>query len=163
MQQDAVRIIAATEADTAIILEMIRGLAEYERMSDRVVATEDLLREQLFGARPAAEVSLAFVADKAVGFAVYFPSFSTFACRPGMYLEDLFVHPEWRSRGIGRQLLAHVANIAVERGCDRMNWSVLPWNERAIGFYRRLGAERVTEWAGFKIAGDPFHRLARLS
>ena len=136
-------------------------LAEYERMSDRVVATEAALRQQLFGPRPAAEVSLAFVADEPVGFAVYFPSFSTFACRPGLYLEDLFIDPKWRGRGFGRQLLAHIAKMAVERGCDRMNWVVLPWNQPAIDFYRRLGAEKITEWESYGIAGEPFRRLAR--
>jgi GNAT superfamily N-acetyltransferase len=156
------RIVPATEKDTATILQMIRGLAHYERMSDRVAATEDGLREQLFGPRPAAEVLLAFVDSEAVGFAVYFHSFSTFACRPGLYLEDLFIEPKWRGRGFGRQLLAHVATIAVERGCDRMNWVVLPWNQPAIDFYRRLGAEKITEWEGFGIAGEPFRRLARL-
>lgn len=141
---------------------MILGLAQYERMSDRVVATEDGLREQLFGPRPAAEVLLAFVDSEAVGFAVYFHSFSTFACRPGLYLEDLFIEPTWRGRGFGRQLLAHVAKIAVERGCDRMNWVVLPWNQPAVDFYQRLGAGKITEWEAFGITGEPFRRLAGL-
>ena len=161
MTPDDLRIVVATEKDTPTILHMIRGLAEYERMSDRVVATEAALRQQLFGPRPAAEVSLAFVADEPVGFAVYFPSFSTFACRPGLYLEDLFIDPKWRGRGFGRQLLAHIAKMAVERGCDRMNWVVLPWNQPAIDFYRRLGAEKITEWESYGIAGEPFRRLAR--
>jgi GNAT superfamily N-acetyltransferase len=158
---ERVRIAAATGSDTAVILRMIRGLAEYEKMSDRVTATEDALREHLFGARPAAEACVAWIGDEAVGFAVYFPSFSTFASRPGIYLEDLFIEPQWRGRGFGRQLLAHVAMVGLARGCDRMNWSVLPWNESAIEFYRRLGAEKVTEWDGFKIAGEAFERLAR--
>jgi GNAT superfamily N-acetyltransferase len=156
------RIVAATEKDTAIILAMIRGLAEYEKMSDRVIATEAALREQLFGPRPAAEVCLVYVGNEPIGFAVFFWSFSTFACRPGLYLEDLFIQPKWRGRGFGRQLLAHVAKIAAARGCDRMNWAVLPWNQPAVDFYRRLGAEKVTEWEGFKIAGEAFERLARL-
>src|SRR4051812_42834912 len=154
--EEPLRIVPATAKDTAIILRLIRGLAEYEKMSDRVVATEDALREQLFGARPAAEVVLAFVGEQPAGFAVYFSNFSTFAARPGIYLEDLFIEPKWRGRGFGRQLLAHVAKLGVERGCDRMNWSVLPWNQPAIDFYFRLGAERVTEWEGFRIAGDAF-------
>ena len=159
---ESLRILAATEQDTAIILRLIRGLADYEKMGDRVVATEASLRAQLFGPRPAAEVSLAFVGEIAVGFAVYFPSFSTFASRPGMYLEDLFVEPPCRGHGFGRQLLAHVANIAIERGCDRMNWAVLPWNEPAIEFYRRLGAEKITDWDAYKITGEAFEHLARL-
>jgi len=159
---DNVRIVAATEKDTPTILHMIRGLAEYEKLSDRVTATEAALRQQLFGPKPAAEVCLVYVDDEAIGFAVFFSSFSTFACRPGVYLEDLFIQPKWRGRGFGRQLLAHVARIGVERGCDRMNWAVLPWNQTAIDFYHRLGAEKVTEWESFKIAGEPFERLARL-
>jgi GNAT superfamily N-acetyltransferase len=158
---ERLRIVQATAGDAAVVLRMIKGLAEYEKLSDRVVATEATIREQLFGAKPAAEVCLAYVGDEAVGFAVFFPSFSTFACRPGIYVEDLFIEPKWRGRGFGRQLLAHVARTGVARGCDRMNWAVLPWNESAIDFYRRLEAERVTEWEGFKIAGEAFERLAR--
>ena len=159
---DDVRIVDATEEDTPIILHMIRALAEYEKLTDRVTATETALREQLFGPRPAAEVCLVYVGDEAIGFAVFFWSFSTFACRPGLYLEDLFIQPKWRGRGLGHRLLAHVAQLASARGCDRMNWAVLPWNQTAIDFYDRLGAEKVTEWEGFKIAGEAFERLARL-
>jgi GNAT superfamily N-acetyltransferase len=158
---DDVRIVAATAKDTAVILTMIRGLAEYERMSDRFAATETALREQLFGARPAAEVILVYAGEKPVGYALFFPTFSTFACRPGIYLEDLFIEPDWRGRGLGRRLLAHLAAIGVERGCDRMQWVVLPWNEPASEFYRGLGAEKVTEWDTFRVAGDAFERLAR--
>lgn len=158
---DNVRIVAATEKDTPIILHMIRGLADYEKLRDRVTATEAALREQLFGLRPAAEVCLLYVGEEPVGFAVYFHTFSTFASRPGMYLEDLFVEPPWRGRGLGRQLLAHVAQIGAERGCRSVKWAVLPWNEPAIDFYRRLGANRVTEWDTFELAGEAFDRLAR--
>ena len=158
---DNVRIVAATEKDTPIILHMIRGLAEYERLSDRVTATEDALREQLFGPRPAAEVCLLYVGEEPVGFVVFFSTFSTFACRPGIYLEDLFIERAWRGRGLGRQLLAHVAAIGAERGCRSMKWAVLSWNERAVDFYRRLGANKVTEWDTFELAGEAFDRLAR--
>jgi GNAT superfamily N-acetyltransferase len=145
------RIVAATEKDTPVILRMIRGLAAYEKLADRVVATEDSLRRQLFGPKPAAEVALAFIGDEPVGFAVYFPNFSTFAARPGMYLEDLFVEPKWRGRGVGRQLFAHVTAIAAERGCRSMKWAVLPWNQSAIDFYCRLGAQKVSEWDTYEL------------
>ena len=148
---DDVRIVAATERDTPIILHMIRALAEYEKLSDRVVATESSLREQLFGSRPAAEVCLLYVGERPAGFAAYFHTFSTFASQPGMYLEDLFVEPRWRGRGFGRQLFAHVANLAIERGCRSMKWAVLPWNEPAIDFYHRLGAQKVTEWDTYEL------------
>lgn len=157
---DNVRIVAATEKDTPIILHMIRRLAEYEKLSDHVTATEHGLSEHLFGDTPAAEVCLAYAGEQPVGFAVFFRTFSTFACRPGIYLEDLFVDPNWRGRGIGRRLLAHVADVGVTRGCDRMNWAVLPWNRTAIDFYRRLGAEKVTEWETFRIAGEALENLA---
>jgi GNAT superfamily N-acetyltransferase len=161
-KDDRLRIVPATADDAAVILRMIRGLAEYEKLSDRVTATETALREQLFGAKPAAEVCLAFVEEQPVGFAVFHGTFSTFACRPGIYLEDVYVEPQWRSRGVGSRLLAHVANIGALRGCQTMSWAVLPWNEPAIRFYRRLGAEKVTDWDGFRIGGEAFGRLARL-
>jgi len=162
MNTDArLRILPATANDTAVILRMIKGLAEYEKLSDRVTATETALREQLFGAKPAAEVCLAFVGEEPVGFAVFHGTFSTFACRPGIYLEDVFVEAQWRSRGVGHRLLAHVASIGAARGCHSMTWAVLPWNESAIRFYRRLGSEKVTEWDGFRIAGEAFGKLAR--
>jgi len=154
------RIVSATANDTPIILRMIKGLAEYERLSDRVTATEDALRDQLFGANAAAEVCLGFVGDEPVGFAVYHSTFSTFACRPGIYLEDLYVEPQWRSRGIGRRLLEHVARAGASRGCQTMSWAVLPWNQSAIDFYRRIGAEKVTEWDTFRLAGKAFNDLA---
>jgi GNAT superfamily N-acetyltransferase len=155
------RIVPATANDTAIILRMIKGLAEYEKLSGHVTATETALREQLFGAKPAAEVCLAFVGEHPIGFAVFHGTFSTFACRPGIYLEDVFVEPQWRGRGYGRRLLAHVANVGAARGCQSMNWAVLPWNEPAIRFYHWLGAEKITEWDAFRLAGEAFSRLAR--
>ena len=148
---DNVRIVAATEKETPIVLRMIRGLADYERLSDRVTVTEATLREQLFGPKAAAEVCLLYVGDEPVGFAVFFHTFSTFAGRPGMYLEDLFVEPKWRGCGFGKQLFAHVAKVGAERGCRTMKWAVLPWNEPAIEFYHRLGASKVTEWETFEL------------
>ena len=130
----------ASERDVPLILQMIRDLAEYERMSDQVVATEAGLREALFGAQPQAEVLIAYADDRPAGFALFFHNFSTFVGRRGLYLEDLFVKPEFRGLGLGRRLLTELARIAVERDCGRFEWSVLDWNEPAIGFYEKLGA-----------------------
>jgi GNAT superfamily N-acetyltransferase len=151
---------AATVDDVPLILRFIRGLAEYERLADRVVATEEGLRETLFGARPYAEVVIAEEGGEAAGFALFFHNYSTFLGRPGIYLEDLFVLPEFRGRGIGRALLAHLARLAVRRGCGRLEWWVLDWNEDAIRFYRTLGAEPMDDWTVFRVAGDALARLA---
>jgi GNAT superfamily N-acetyltransferase len=153
-------IAPAGPSDVPVIHRLIRGLAEYERMTDQAVATEEDLRQWLFGDRPLAEVVLARDGDEVVGFALFFHNFSTFLGRPGLYLEDLFVRPEWRGRGVGRQLLAHLAAIAVERGCGRMEWAVLDWNEPAIGFYRRLGARILEEWKLCRLTGDALTRVA---
>ena len=139
---------------------MIRGLAEYEKLSDQVVATEDGLRASLFGPHPAAEVVIGYAGDQAAGFALFFHNYSTFLGQRGLYLEDLFVLPEWRSKGLGRQLLAHLARIAVERGCGRMEWSVLDWNEQAMRVYRGIGATPLDDWTICRITGDALHRLA---
>ena len=156
------RIEPAGEADVPLILGFIRELAEYERMLDKVVATEAGLREQLFGARPgAAEVVIARSEGEPVGFALFFHNFSTFLGRRGLYLEDLFVRPASRGKGVGRALLAHLARVALERGCGRLEWSVLDWNEPAIGFYRALGAEPMSEWTVFRLSGEPLAELAR--
>jgi GNAT superfamily N-acetyltransferase len=155
-----IRISSAHEADVPVILRMINGLAEYERLSHQVVATEDSLRETLFGPRPAAEVVLAYDGDEPVGFALFFHNYSTFMGRPGLYLEDLFVVPSWRGRGVGRLLLTHLAAIAVERRCGRMEWAVLDWNESAIGFYRRLGASLLDDWRICRLTGDALVRAA---
>lgn len=155
----SLEIRTTTEADVPIILSLIRELAEYERAPDAVVATEGGLREVLFGAKRSAEVLLALENGNAVGFAVYFYNFSTWLGRPGLYLEDLFVRPEMRGRGYGRALLERLAQIAQERGCGRMEWAVLDWNEPAIQFYRKLGAEPMNEWTVFRLTREGIARL----
>lgn len=138
---------------------MIQGLADYEKLSHEVVATEDILRDSLFGQHPAAEVVVGYVGSEPIGFAVFFQSFSTFLGLPGLYLEDLFIVPEWRKRGFGRKLLARVASIAVDRGCGRLEWAVLDWNEPALKFYRNLGAQTMDEWTVCRLTGDALERL----
>jgi GNAT superfamily N-acetyltransferase len=160
---DQLVVRRATQADVSIVLQMIRALAEYEKLSEHVVATETMLDRSLFGSDPAAEVLLAFLDNRPVGFAVYFRSFSTFLGGPAMYLEDIFVAPESRGRGIGRQLLATVAKIAVERGCGRMDWSVLDWNAPAIEFYRRLGARPLDDWTIYRLIGKSLADVAALA
>jgi GNAT superfamily N-acetyltransferase len=155
----AFRIEPATERDVPVILEMIKGLADYEKMTDQVIATEDGLRATLFGPRPAAEVLLAYADDEPAGFALFFQNYSTFLAQPGIYLEDLFVVPRWRAHGLGKRLLAHLAALAVERGCGRLEWVVLDWNEPAIGFYKKLGARRMDAWTIFRVTGDALHQL----
>ena len=155
-----IRIEPAQERDVPLILELIRGLAEYERLADQCVATEARLREALFGAQPAAEVLLAYADDQPAGFALFFHNFSTFLGRRGLYLEDLFVKPEFRRLGIGRRLLTELARIAVERGCGRFEWSVLDWNAPAIEFYKRLGAKPLDEWTIFRVTGGALTELA---
>ncbi|HEX3725405.1 MAG TPA: GNAT family N-acetyltransferase [Pirellulales bacterium] len=140
---------------------MIRGLAEYERLAHEVTATEPLLAEAFFGASRSAEVVIGYLIDEPVGFAVFFHTFSTFAGRRGLYLEDLLVHAGQRGQGFGRQLLAHVAALAVERGCGRLEWNALHWNEPAIRFYRGLGAQSLDEWRGFRLSGDALASLGR--
>ncbi len=144
-----------------VIADLIRGLARYEKLEDQVEMTEDLLAAALFGERPYAEVVLAEEDGLAVGFALFFHNFSTFLGRPGIYLEDLFVLPEHRGRGIGRTLLAHLARLAVERGCGRLEWAVLDWNRDAIGFYERLGARPLSEWTVYRLTGEALTDLAR--
>jgi GNAT superfamily N-acetyltransferase len=156
-----VRIVRATEREVPVILQMIRDLAEYERMAGEVVATEAGIRESLFGARPDAEVIIAYAGGQPAGFALYFHNYSTFLGRRGLYLEDLFVKPSFRSRGIGKRLLVELARIAVERGCGRFEWSVLDWNEPAIGFYKGLGAQPMDAWTIFRVTGDALTRLAQ--
>jgi len=153
-------ICPARVEDVPIILQLIRDLATYERAPDEVVATEEQLIEVLFGERPVAEVLLAFEGESPVGFAVYFYSFSTWLARPGLYLEDLFVKPEKRGKGYGRALLVELAKIARERGCGRMEWAVLNWNESAIKFYRTLGAKPMNEWTVFRLTREEITKLA---
>src|SRR6202166_2159722 len=160
MKKENFTIRAATGADIPVILELIRALATYERAPNEVTATEQGLTEVLFGQKPAAEVLLAFENETAVGFAVFFHNFSTWLGRPGVYLEDLFVGPEHRGKGYGRALLIHLAKIARERGCGRMEWAVLDWNEPAIEFYRKLGAKPMDEWTVFRLTRDGIARLA---
>jgi GNAT superfamily N-acetyltransferase len=150
----------ATADDVAVILRFIRGLAEYENLTDACVATEDALRATLFGEHRAAEVLLAHWNSEPAGFALFFSSYSTFLAKPGIYLEDLFVEPEMRGHGIGTALLGRLARLAVERDCGRLEWSVLDWNEPSIGFYRSLGAVAMDQWTGFRLTGDPLARLA---
>lgn len=156
----ALRIVPATNYDVPLILEFIRELAAYERHLDRVEATEARIRETLFGNEPAASVIFAYDGDKPVGFAVFYFTYSTFAGLPGIYLEDLFVKPEARGLGIGRQLLRYVARLAKEKGCWRIEWAVLHWNETAISFYRKLGAIPMEEWAVYRLFGAPLDQLA---
>jgi len=153
-------IRTTTEADVPVILRLIRDLATYERAPDAVVATEAGLREVLFGAKPSAEVLLALENGEPVGFAVFFHNFSTWLGRPGLYLEDLFVRPEERGKGYGRALLERLAQIAQERGCGRMEWAVLDWNDPAIEFYRKLGAAPMDEWTVFRLTEEGIAKLA---
>jgi GNAT superfamily N-acetyltransferase len=155
------RLRAATAADVPTILRLIRGLAEYERLLDECVATEAQLHETLFGERPQAEVVIAEWEGTPAGFALFFHNYSTFLARRGLYLEDLFVLPEHRGRGIGRALLGHLARVAVDRGCGRFEWSVLDWNAPAIGFYRSLGAVPMDDWTIMRVTGESLARLAR--
>jgi GNAT superfamily N-acetyltransferase len=154
------RIERATERDVPLILSLIKALAEYERMAGEVTATEEGLRQTLFGPHPSAEVVIAYAGRTPAGFALFFHNYSTFLGKPGIYLEDLFVVPEARGHGYGRQLLAYLARLASERGCGRLEWSVLDWNETAIGFYKKLGAVPMEDWTIFRLTGDGLHELA---
>src|SRR5436305_1822742 len=146
-----IEIIPATEADVPVILEMIKGLADYERLAHVVTATADRLRETLFGARPAAEVLLAHCNAECAGFALFFPNYSTFLAQPGLYLEDLYVKPHLRGQGIGLALLKRLSRIAAERGCGRLEWEVLDWNLPSIRFYQKLGAVPLDEWTKYRV------------
>lgn len=149
----------ATVDDSPLILSFIRELAEYEKLAHEVVATEDDLRHHLFGPRRVAEVLLGYMGQTPVAFALFFHNYSTFLGRPGIYLEDLYVKPEVRGRRFGAAILRYLAALAVERGCGRLEWSVLNWNEPAIGFYRNLGAMPMDEWTVFRLSGDALTEL----
>jgi ribosomal protein S18 acetylase RimI-like enzyme len=154
------RIDAATPADLPVILALISELAEFERLLHEVTATEEQLREGLFGARPKAEVVIARAGEEVAGFALFFHNFSTFLAKPGLYLEDLYVRPKFRGQGCGEKLLRHLAHLAVERGCGRFEWSVLDWNQRAIDFYKSLGAVPMNDWTTYRVTGEALTRLA---
>ena len=156
------RIIPATERDLPLILKLIKDLAEYEKLAHAVVATEEILRDSLFRQR-VAEVVIGHAGDEPAGFAVFFQTFSTFLGVPGMYLEDIFVEPKWRRKGLGRQLLIHLAKIANDRGYGRVEWSVLDWNEPAINFYEALGAKPMDEWTVFRLTGESLRKLGTSS
>ncbi len=151
----------ATPADVPLILTLIRELAEFERLAHEAVGTEALLTQHLFGPHPAAEVLLALTEEEGTpaGFALFFQNFSTFLARPGIYLEDLFVRPEFRGRGLGRTLLERLARLALERGCGRFEWAVLDWNENAIGVYKKLGATLLEDWRICRVTGPTLERL----
>jgi GNAT superfamily N-acetyltransferase len=154
------QVRSATESEVPVIFSFIKKLAEYERLSSEVVATEQLLRETLFGERRTAEVAIGYLETKAVGFVLFFHNYSTFLGKPGLYIEDLFVDKDYRRRGYGRALLLHVARLAKERGCGRLEWAVLDWNQPAIGFYKKLGAVPMSEWTVFRVTGKCLDELA---
>jgi GNAT superfamily N-acetyltransferase len=151
----------ATQADLPTILELIQGLAEYEKLAHECIATVESLDATLFGERPQAEVIIALVDDAPAGFALFFHNYSTFLARRGIYLEDLFVYPAMRGRGIGKALLARLAQIAVDRECGRLEWSVLDWNSDAIRFYESLGAKAMDEWTVYRVTGAALQTLGK--
>jgi GNAT superfamily N-acetyltransferase len=159
----SLQIRPATPADVPTILRFIRELAAYEREPDAVVSTESMIRDALFGSPPAAQALLASIDEVPVGYALYFFNFSTWLGRPGLYLEELYVTPASRGSGIGRTLLTYLARLAVERGCGRMEWMVLDWNEPAIEFYRALGAVPLEEWTVFRLTGKTLEAVARMA
>ena len=155
-----IRIVPATERDLPAILGMIRALAEYEKLAHLVTATEEQLRRTLFGGKPAAEVLLAYGERECAGFAVFYSTYSTFLAQRGLYLEDLYVKPQWRGNGFGLALLRRLASIAAERGCGMVEWGVLDWNQPSIEFYRKLGALPMDEWTKYRLTGEALERLA---
>jgi GNAT superfamily N-acetyltransferase len=156
-----IQIDPATESDLPQILAFIRGLAEYEKLAHQCIATEQLLRKSLFGPRPYAEVIMARLDDVPVGFALFFHNYSTFLARPGIYLEDIFVLPEHRGRGVGKALLKRIAQIARERDCGRLEWSVLDWNEPSIQFYKKIGATVMSDWRICRMTRDQIEKFSQ--
>jgi GNAT superfamily N-acetyltransferase len=154
-----IEIRSATVQDAAVVLQMIRDLADYEKLTDIVVATEEKIRATLFGENPAADVLLAYQEAECIGFAVFFSTYSTFLARTGIYLEDIFVKPHARGQGAGLALLKRIAAIAQERGCGRVEWEVLDWNQPSIDFYRKLGATPVEGWTKYRLAGEALERI----
>jgi GNAT superfamily N-acetyltransferase len=157
------RIVQATENDVSKILEFIRDLAQYEKLAHEVVATEETLRSTLFGEKKFAEVVFIEELGKKVGFALFFHNYSTFLAKPGIYLEDLYVNPEYRGKGYGKRLLGYLAKLAVQRDCGRLEWSVLDWNTPAIEFYRSIGAEPMSEWTVQRLTGTTLTKFASQS
>ena len=155
------RIVSASAGDVPVILSLIKELAVFERLSDEVVATEADIHDALFSDRRTAEGLVGCCGDEVVAFALFFQNFSTFLGRPGLYLEDLYVRPAYRGRGFGHRFLVHLAGLATERRCGRIEWSVLKWNERAIQSYRRAGAVPMDEWTVYRLTGDALERLAK--
>jgi GNAT superfamily N-acetyltransferase len=158
---ESFQIKPATIDDVPLILSFIQDLAEYEKLAHEVVATEETLRATLFGAKPYAEVVIGYLDQKPVSFALFFHNYSTFLGKPGVYLEDLFVKPVARGKGIGQKMLGYLARLAKERNCGRLEWWVLDWNESAIGFYKRLGAKPMDEWTVFRVTGQALDDLAQ--
>lgn len=154
------KIRAALLADVPLILTFIRELAEYEKLLDEVSATEDLLKHTLFGQNPKAEVIIAEDDSNPIGFALFFHNYSTFLGKPGIYLEDLFVRPQYRGKGVGKQLLQYLARLALERNSGRLEWWVLDWNSEAIDFYQRIGAKAMDEWTVYRVTGPELTTLA---
>ena len=159
-RQPEIHIEPATPNDVALVLQFIKGLAEYEGLADDVVATEHDLQESLFGPHPSAEAVIAYHEAEPVGFAVFCQHYSTFLGRPFLYLEDIFVLPEWRGSGVGRELMVYGGGLAKARGYPMLSWSVLDWNESAIGFYKNLGAKRVNGWSTYRLSGEALERLS---
>jgi GNAT superfamily N-acetyltransferase len=159
----SVRIEAAGPADAGVLLRLIRELARFEKLEDRVLADEALIRAELASSRPVIEGLMAWRGEEAVGYALYFHNFSTFLARRGLYLEDLYVTPALRGKGIGRALLARLASIARQRECGRFEWAVLDWNQGAIDFYRSLGAEVLPDWRICRVSGEALQQLAALA